>query len=77
MKGVYRLQETMVYTLVFPEDAETSQGKISILAPIRTAMLGYKAGDTFEWDTSGVETHHPCQRAVLRHFSPAQIAASR
>ena len=45
--------EEMVYTLVFPEDADTSQGKISILAPIGTAMLGYKAGDTFEWDTPG------------------------
>jgi regulator of nucleoside diphosphate kinase len=45
--------EEMVYTLVFPEDAEPSQGKISILAPIGTAMLGYKTGDTFEWDTPG------------------------
>ena len=45
--------EEMVYTLVFPEDADTSQGKISILAPIGTAMLGYKAGDIFEWDTPG------------------------
>jgi regulator of nucleoside diphosphate kinase len=46
-------KEEMVYSLVFPEDADPSQGKISILAPIGTAMLGYKAGDTFEWDTPG------------------------
>jgi regulator of nucleoside diphosphate kinase len=46
-------KEEMVYSLVFPEDADTSEGKISILAPIGTAMLGYKAGDTFEWDTPG------------------------
>jgi regulator of nucleoside diphosphate kinase len=45
--------EEMVYTLVFPEDADPSQGKISILAPIGTAMLGYKTGDVFEWDTPG------------------------
>ena len=45
--------EEMIYTLVFPEDADPSQGKISILAPIGTAMLGYKTGDTFEWDTPG------------------------
>jgi len=45
--------EEMVYTLVFPEDADISQGKISILAPIGTAMLGFKVGDTFEWDTPG------------------------
>ena len=45
--------EEMLYTLVFPEEADISQGKISILAPIGTAMLGYKLGNTFEWDTPG------------------------
>ena len=43
-------KEEEVYTLVFPEDADVQQGKISILAPIGTAMLGYEVGDTFEWD---------------------------
>lgn len=42
--------EEEIYTLVFPEDAELSQGKISVLAPIGTAMLGYEAGDVFEWE---------------------------
>lgn len=41
-------QET--YTLVYPEHADTAQGKISILAPIGTAMLGYRVGDEFEWE---------------------------
>ena len=40
--------EEETYTLVFPEDADIRQGKISILAPIGTAMLGYEIGDTFE-----------------------------
>jgi regulator of nucleoside diphosphate kinase len=39
-----------IYTLVFPEDADLAQGKISILAPIGTGMLGYRVGDVFEWD---------------------------
>jgi regulator of nucleoside diphosphate kinase len=39
-----------VYTLVFPEDANAAEGKISVLAPIGTAMLGYEVGDTFEWE---------------------------
>jgi len=43
-------QEEETYTLVFPENADISQGKISVLAPIGTAMLGYVVGDTFEWD---------------------------
>lgn len=41
--------EEETYTLVFPEDSNPAQGKISILAPIGTGMLGYKVGDTFEW----------------------------
>ena len=43
-------KEEEVYTLVFPEDANVREGKVSILAPIGTAMLGYEVGDTFEWD---------------------------
>ena len=41
--------EEMVYTLVFPQEADIAQSKISVLAPIGTAMLGYRVGDTFEW----------------------------
>ena len=48
-----KTDEEMLYTLVFPENADISHGKISILAPIGTAMLGYKVGDVFEWDTPG------------------------
>lgn len=46
-------REEMEYTLVFPEDADPVAGKISVLAPIGTAMLGYREGDVFEWDTPG------------------------
>ena len=41
--------EEMVCTLVFPSEADITQSKISVLAPIGTAMLGYRVGDTFEW----------------------------
>jgi regulator of nucleoside diphosphate kinase len=41
--------EELVYTLVFPSEADIRQDKISVLAPIGTAMLGYRAGDMFEW----------------------------
>ncbi len=42
--------EEEVYTVVFPGDANAGQGKVSILAPIGTAMLGYEVGDVFEWE---------------------------
>lgn len=33
------------YWLVFPEDADLTQGKISILSPVGCALLGYRIGD--------------------------------
>jgi regulator of nucleoside diphosphate kinase len=42
--------EEMVYTLVFPSEANFGEGKISVLAPVGTAMLGYRVGDTIEWE---------------------------
>jgi regulator of nucleoside diphosphate kinase len=41
------------YTLAFPSDADIAKGKISILAPIATALLGYREGDEIEWPTPG------------------------
>ncbi len=41
--------EANTYSLVFPQEADFSEGKISILAPIGTAILGYKRGDIIEW----------------------------
>ena len=41
--------EEITYELVFPADADASQDRISVFAPIGTAMLGYRVGDTFEW----------------------------
>ena len=44
---------TVVYTLVFPVDADIEKERISILAPIGTALIGYRAGDLVEWRTPG------------------------
>jgi regulator of nucleoside diphosphate kinase len=54
MNSTFRLRnldngEEVAYTLVFPGEADSARGKISILAPIGTAVLGYRVGDTIEW----------------------------
>ena len=41
--------EELVYTLVYPENADIEKGRISILAPIGMAILGYRVGDVVEW----------------------------
>ena len=37
------------YQIVFPRDADVAKNRISVLAPIGTALLGYGAGITVEW----------------------------
>ena len=41
--------EKMTFTLVYPEAADLSQGKVSVLAPVGSAVLGYRTGDVVEW----------------------------
>ena len=41
--------EVETYTLVYPERADIANNKLSVLAPIGTAVLGYRAGDEFSW----------------------------
>ncbi len=35
--------------IVYPEDADSANNKISIFSPIATALIGYKTGDEIEW----------------------------
>ncbi len=42
--------EELTYTLVFPENASIDDGRISVVAPIGTAMLGHRVGDEFQWE---------------------------
>lgn len=41
--------EELVCWLVFPGEADITHMRVSVLAPIGTAMLGFRAGDRFEW----------------------------
>lgn len=40
---------TLEFTVVYPEDADFAAGRISVVAPIGAAMLGYRVGDEIEW----------------------------
>ena len=41
--------ESETYTLVFPDEADINAGKLSVLAPLGTALLGARAGDVVEF----------------------------
>ena len=37
------------FTLVYPDEANIAEGRLSILAPLGTAILGYRVGDSIRW----------------------------
>lgn len=41
--------DVLEFTLVEPDKADAAEGRISVLAPLGTAMLGYRTGDVFEY----------------------------
>ena len=67
--------ETETYTLVYPERADINANRISILAPIGTAILGCRVGDVVRVKTpSGArrirveEIHFQPERAGEHHL---------
>lgn len=45
--------EEFCLTLVYPKDLDSSSDKISILAPVGSALLGLAEGDQLEWPRPG------------------------
>lgn len=41
--------------LVYPEEADISRRKVSVLTPVGTALIGLRAGASIEWETRGGE----------------------
>lgn len=40
---------TSEITIVYPSDADSSQARVSILAPVGAALIGLRVGDKIEW----------------------------
>jgi regulator of nucleoside diphosphate kinase len=59
--------------IVFPGDADVTKNRISVLAPIGTALLGYGAGTTVEWQVpSGIRR----LRILAVEFQPETARAA-
>ena len=41
------------YTLMYPWEADVESNQISVLAPLGTALLGYRENDHIEWHLPG------------------------
>lgn len=71
--------EVEEYTLVYPPEADVIHDRISVLAPIGTALLGYRVGDVVVWRVpSGrrrLEIIHVAQIAAASSLAEAPVAA--
>jgi regulator of nucleoside diphosphate kinase len=45
--------QAATYTICYPSEANLEAGRLSVLAPIGTALLGYREGDVVEWPVPG------------------------
>ena len=62
-----------VLTLVLPHEADIAERRISVLAPMGTALLGFRAGDDVEWVMPG-----GTRRLHIEHvMQPSQVASTR
>lgn len=52
LKDLDNHQES-IYSIVFPSEANFDEGKISVLAPLATALLGSRLGATVEFEAPG------------------------
>jgi regulator of nucleoside diphosphate kinase len=68
--------ETETYTLVLPEKADLASGRISVLAPIGTAMLGYEVGDVFEWAVPAGTRHLKVERILYQPEAAGDLPQS-
>ena len=65
--------EEMTFAVVFPSEANVNRRKISILAPIGTAVLGYRVGDTIEWDVPGRTRRLRIERVLFQPEAARQF----
>lgn len=59
-------KEIDTYTLVYPQDADIAEGKLSILAPIGTAILGYRVGDLVRWQVPSGQVRFRIEELVFQ-----------
>lgn len=57
----------ITYQIVFPNNADVAQNRISVLAPIGTGLLGHSAGSIVEWD---VPSGTRCFRILDVEYQP-------
>lgn len=55
---------TQTVTLVYPQEADISQRKVSVLTPVGTALIGLRCGHSITWETPAGEVRRLTVLAV-------------
>jgi regulator of nucleoside diphosphate kinase len=63
--------------LVFPGQADVAARRVSVLAPIGTALLGYREGDEVEWVTPGGLRRLRIEKVTQPSMSPRSTPEAR
>ncbi len=53
-------------TLVYPKDADVNARKISILAPVGTAIIGCREGDEIEWPVPSGTINYKIEKVTFQ-----------
>lgn len=56
----------MEITLVYPKDADINARKISIFAPVGTAIIGCREGDTVEWPVPSGTVNYKIEKIMYQ-----------
>lgn len=67
--------EVEEYTITFPERADVGQGRLSVLAPVGTALIGCRVGDIVSWATPGGVRQLKVRRVTPRPAEPVAASA--
>ncbi|GAB1482477.1 nucleoside diphosphate kinase regulator [Treponema sp.] len=63
--------ESYTYQLVFPSEADISQGRISVLTPLGAALLGRREGESFTYESPGGSMNAKVERVETLELEPA------
>lgn len=69
--------EERLFTLVLPSKANVDEGRISVLAPLGMAVLGYRSGAEIEWDVPGGRRRLMVRRVIHQPEADARRQAAR
>jgi regulator of nucleoside diphosphate kinase len=63
--------EVEAYTITFPDRANVEEKRLSILAPIGTALIGFREGGVVTWNTPG-----GVRQLKIRRVTPPKVEPS-